>query len=152
MVVSGAQITNVAVQAAFWTAVLGLAVLVGIGIFLLTRMLYRLMNYKIEAIILDHTGSSDIARKDLGKVEKEGGNIYVKFLKSREKIPLPNPDKYIAFGNRKLLLLHKWNDLLTPMALTHNAPAAFQFNADDLVTVLRWRELDHQEALDTYSN
>lgn len=196
MVVQGAQIASMAVQLAFWTLVLGVVVLVGIGIFLLTQMLYRLMKYKIEAIILDHTGSSEIARKDLGKIEKEGGNVYVKFLKSREKIPLPSPDKYIAFGNKKLLLLHKWNDLLTPMGLkhkdekgnnlpevgttiiqkikgvfkkgeqqpvpvtenlkpvsiSHKAEAAFEFNADDLVTILRWRELDHQEALDTYSN
>jgi len=123
-----------------------LAFLMGFGFV----MIYRILRYRVRVTILDHVGDSHIAKMDLAMEVNEGGKTYLKFLKLREKIPAPNPDKYVPFGIRKLLMLHKHNDLYTPMPIAHNSPAAFQFNMDDLVSVLFWREQDHQEALDTY--
>lgn len=147
-----AQITGFITQTVFWVFMLIIIAALLIGAYFLGMMVYRLLRYKIKVLILDHTGTSELARMDLARevTEKPGNKKYLQLLRMAEKVPLPNPDKYIAMGVRKLLVLHKHNDMLTPMAVTHNSPASFTFNTDDLVSVLFWREQDHQEALDNY--
>lgn len=147
----GGQITGMIIQTIFWVFIIGLIAAVAAGGYFLGVAIFRLMRYKIKVLVLDHVGNSEIARNDLAKEFKDVNKTRkLKLLHSGDEIPLPNPDKYISMGVRKLLVLHKHGDMLTPMGLTHNSPANFTFNMDDLVSVLFWRETDHQEALETY--
>ena|SRR3990167_3666156 len=155
MAIAG-NITAIIAQSTVWVFLFAVLAGLGIGSFFLTKIVYRLLTYKIDVLILDHTGNTEIVKKDLGRLifgkDKKRCLRLLKTGLPEGELPLPDPDKYFAFGNRKLLLLHKINDVLTPITLKHNSPATFNFNMDDMVSVLYWRELDHTEALDSYRN
>ncbi len=136
-----------------WLFIVGAGVIIAVLTFFMMMFLWRYLKYKIKVTIIDHVGDSHIVKSDTAQeVKEKTGKNYLKLLKTRVSIPVPNPDKYVSMGNKKQLFLHKHNDLFTPMLVTHNSPAAFEFKMDDLVSVLFWREQDHQEALETYRN
>lgn len=145
------QATDILTQSVAWIGlillVVALAFILGFG----SIIIYRLLKYKTKVTILDHVGDSHMISNDIAQeVNDKDGKNYLQLLKSKIRIPVPNPDKYLSTGIKKLLFLHKHNNLLTPMNVSHSSPAKFNFNMDDLVSVLFWREQDHQEALETY--
>jgi len=139
-------------QAFLWIGLALLASVIAFALGALGMIMYRLLKYRIKVTIMDHVGQSHIVINDIARevIEKKGGKTFLQLLKSKTKIALPNPEKYIASGSKKVLMLHRHNDMITPMGVTHNSPASFNFNMDDLVSVLFWREQDHQEALESY--
>jgi len=141
----------IASQAIGWGSIIVFLLVLAFAAGFAGLAIYRLLRYKIKVTILDHVGDTHLVTTDIAQeVNEKNGKNYLKLLKTKMRIPVPNPDKYLAMGIRKSLFLHKHNDLFTPLQLAHNSPAAFQFNMDDLVSVLFWREQDHQEALETY--
>lgn len=143
--------TAILTESLKWLFIVGAGVILAVVVFFAFMALYKLLRYRIRITIIDHVGDSHLIRQDMAQeVNEKGGKNYLKLLKSKISIPVPNPDKYLAMGLKKQLFLHKHNDLFTPMLVSHNSPANFEFKMDDLVSVLFWREQDHQEALDTY--
>ena len=118
-------------------------------------LLYRLLKYNYEVNIYEH-GGGNLIRKDLGFVERRSGRLRLlrTKLKERDGLPLPSADKIFSrvtkFGIKRVIDFHETQGILTPMGVVRNSPVAHRFDMDDLIGVLRWREQDHQEALDTY--